>query len=176
MKIMVHFFWILFIALTILSSFRIASGDVSNLNIRKKPIILDTDSSFLIDDFSKAEGVSSIGTQWRMFTDRVMGGESTANSGYEVIDGRRCLRLKGSVSLENNGGFVQVALPLDLDGRFFDAGEFVQRIKLLLKSPELAQQMGQSAFERVSTMFNLKENIKKIEGLYESLMENIKIA
>lgn len=124
MKTLVHFFWLLFIALTILCSFCIARGDVSNLNIRKKPIILDTDSSFLIDDFSKAEGVSSIGTQWQMFTDRVMGGESTANSGYEVIDGRRCLRLQGSVSLENNGGFAQVALPLDLDGRFFDAGEF----------------------------------------------------
>jgi len=81
-------------------------------------------SSFLIDDFSQSEGVSSIGTQWRMFTDRVMGGISTASFGYEIIDGRRCLRLQGSASLENNGGFIQVALPLEQSGHFFDASDF----------------------------------------------------
>jgi len=98
--------------------------DESNQNLMKEGIIMDANSSFLIDDFSKAEGVSSIGTQWRMFTDRVMGGISTASSGYEVIEGHRCLRLQGSVSLENNGGFIQVALPLEMNGRFFDAGDF----------------------------------------------------
>jgi hypothetical protein len=99
--------------------------DESNQNLMKEGIIMNANSSFLIDDFSKAAGVSSIGTQWRMFTDRVMGGISTASSGYEVIEGRRCLRLQGSVSLENNGGFIQVALPLKLNGRFFDASDFM---------------------------------------------------
>jgi len=124
MLINVNFFWLLFIALIILCSFCIASMDESNQNLMKEGIIMDANSSFLIDDFSKAEGVSSIGTQWRMFTDRVMGGISTASSGYEVIEGHRCLRLQGSVSLENNGGFIQVALPLEMNGRFFDAGDF----------------------------------------------------
>ena len=55
---------------------------------------------------------------------RVMGGASDATSTRETIEGRRCLRLKGRVSLENNGGFIQVALPLALGGRPFDAGIF----------------------------------------------------
>ena len=85
---------------------------------------MENTQAYVIDDFSKDDGISSLGTQWRMFTDRVMGGLSSASSGIEVIDGRRCLRLRGSVSLANNGGFVQVALPLEQKGSFFDAGGF----------------------------------------------------
>ena len=96
----------------------------SKPEFKKEGIDMETESSFLIDDFSNTVGVSSFGTPWRMFTDRVMGGLSSASSGYEVIKGRSCLRLQGWVSLENNGGFVQVALPLDGNGRFFDASEY----------------------------------------------------
>ncbi len=80
--------------------------------------------SLLIDDFSGSNGISSLGPQWRMFTDRVMGGLSTADWAYETIDGRRCVRLRGDVSLANNGGFVQIALPLTEEGRPFDASAF----------------------------------------------------
>lgn len=79
--------------------------------------------TLLIDDFS-VERKASFGTEWRMFTDRVMGGLSDASSRYETLDGRRCLRLQGSVSLENNGGFVQVALPLIRSRNPFDASDF----------------------------------------------------
>ena len=81
-------------------------------------------SDFLIDDFSLNEGISAIGTQWRQFTDQVMGGESTASYSFEIIDGKRCIHLQGNVSLENRGGFVQVALPLRQNGRPFDASQF----------------------------------------------------
>jgi hypothetical protein len=81
-------------------------------------------SDFLIDDFSLNEGISAIGTQWRQFTDQVMGGESTASYSFEVIDGKRCIHLQGNVSLKNRGGFVQVALPLRQNGRPFDASQF----------------------------------------------------
>jgi hypothetical protein len=80
--------------------------------------------NLLIDDFSSTDGISSLGPQWRMFTDRVMGGVSTADWAYETIDGRRCVRLRGNVSLANNGGFVQIALPLTEEGRPFDASAF----------------------------------------------------
>ncbi|MGD8535566.1 MAG: CIA30 family protein [Candidatus Aminicenantes bacterium] len=86
--------------------------------------IMESASDFLIDDFSLNEGISAIGTQWRQFTDRVMGGESTASHSFEVIDGKRCIHLQGNVSLENRGGFVQVALPLRQNGRPFDASQF----------------------------------------------------
>lgn len=36
-------------------------------------------------------------------------------------DGERFVRLKGEVSLENRGEFVQVALPLAAGGKSFDA-------------------------------------------------------
>ena len=85
---------------------------------------MDRASGYLIDDFSNDRGVSSHGTRWKMFTDRVMGGRSTAVSGYDTIQERRCLRLRGSVSLENRGGFIQVALPLKRGIRLFDAGGY----------------------------------------------------
>lgn len=85
---------------------------------------MEQSSSFLIDDFLRTDGASAIGTEWRMFTDRVMGGVSEGKSGFENLDGRRCLRLQGRVSLENNGGFIQVALPLAQFGRTFDASEY----------------------------------------------------
>jgi len=81
-------------------------------------------SDFLIDDFSKEGGKSALGTQWKQYTDRVMGGESTASYAFEVIDGRRCIHLQGNVSLENRGGFVQVALPLRQNGRAFDGSQY----------------------------------------------------
>jgi hypothetical protein len=85
---------------------------------------MESQSDFLIDDFSKNEGISALGTQWRLYTDQVMGGESTASYSFEVIKGKRCIHLQGNVSLANRGGFVQVALPLRQNGRAFDASPF----------------------------------------------------
>ena len=81
------------------------------------------EKNYLIDDF-QSENVASMGTVWRMFTDRVMGGLSNGTANYEIQDDRRCLRLRGDVSLENNGGFIQVALPLEKSGIPFDASEY----------------------------------------------------
>lgn len=87
-------------------------------------MMYEQSDSLLIDDFSKSNGISSFGTQWRMFTDQVMGGVSTGEWNYDTIDGRRCVHLRGDVSLENNGGFVQVALPLTKEGQPFDASSY----------------------------------------------------
>jgi adhesin HecA-like repeat protein len=43
---------------------------------------------------------------------------------FEMINGRRCLRLTGAVSLDNNGGFIQAALDLAPDGGVLDASTF----------------------------------------------------
>ncbi len=85
---------------------------------------METPSDFLIDDFSRDGGISAIGMEWRQYTDQVMGGVSTASYAFEVIDGQHCIHLKGNVSLENRGGFVQVALPLRQNGRAFDASQY----------------------------------------------------
>jgi hypothetical protein len=89
-------------------------------------------SDFLIDDLSKKGGAASIGTRWQRFTDQVMGGVSEANHSFEVIEKRRCIRLRGEVSLENRGGFIQVALLLDPKGRPFDASRF-RGVRLLVR-------------------------------------------
>lgn len=85
----------------------------------------------LIDDFSR-DGVSALGTSWQTFTDRVMGGVSDGQAALEMLDGKRCLRLRGRVSLENQGGFVQTALPLAKEGGTFDGSAF-KGIRLLVK-------------------------------------------
>jgi hypothetical protein len=66
----------------------------------------------LLDDFSRPAGRPAVGAGWRAFTDQVMGGVSTQSVSRETLDGERALRLQGDVRLENNGGFVQVALDL----------------------------------------------------------------
>ncbi|KAL3799974.1 hypothetical protein HJC23_007447 [Cyclotella cryptica] len=70
---------------------------------------------------------TSSGSQWLGITDRVMGGVSSGSLSRETIDGRVANVLRGTVSLENNGGFVQMATDLALDpsvDMFVDASEF----------------------------------------------------
>ena len=64
----------------------------------------------VLDDFSADTDTTT--RRWSMFTDQVMGGVSEGSAALEMILGRRALRLRGRVSLERNGGFVQVARPL----------------------------------------------------------------
>lgn len=81
-------------------------------------------ASLLVDDFARDDGVSRLGTAWRRFTDGVMGGLSRAESRVEEVDGRRALRLTGTVSLANSGGFIQAALPLAAEGGTLDASAY----------------------------------------------------
>ena len=50
--------------------------------------------------------------RWRVLTDQVMGGISEGAAQVQDCDGQRCLRLTGTVSTANNGGFVQARLEL----------------------------------------------------------------
>jgi hypothetical protein len=88
--------------------------------------------TFLIDDFKSQDGISVIGTRWRRFTDQVMGGLSTANHEFTEIDGKKCILLTGDVSLENNGGFIQVSLSLSEGWDSFDASEY-KGLRLMVK-------------------------------------------
>jgi hypothetical protein len=49
---------------------------------------------------------------WRFFSDRVMGGVSDGEAMVETVAGRRAIRLRGTVALDQGGGFLQVACPL----------------------------------------------------------------
>jgi hypothetical protein len=84
-----------------------------------------SDEMFILDDFSRDDLISTLGTPWRGFSDQVMGGISQETLALTEIAGRRCLRLTGDVRLENNGGFIQMTLDLAPDGRTFDASSYV---------------------------------------------------
>lgn len=57
---------------------------------------------------------------WEYVADTVMGGVSQGEAAPVRIEGRDATRLTGSVSLENNGGFVQLAFDV-ADGDTLDA-------------------------------------------------------
>ena len=69
-------------------------------------------------------GMKVLQPDWEYVADRVMGGVSTGQIGTHVVDGRTATRLTGRVSLENNGGFVQMAFDLREDGGTFDASAY----------------------------------------------------
>ena len=75
----------------------------------------------IIDAFDRAHPVATNGARWELIADRVMGGLSSGAMSRETIAGREALRMRGDVSLENNGGFIQVALDLAPDGAPLDA-------------------------------------------------------
>ncbi len=79
------------------------------------------DREMLIDDFSRPDLLSALGTRWRGVSDRVMGGISQAMLAHATVDGVACLRLTGDVRLENDGGFIQAALDLTTSGDTIDA-------------------------------------------------------
>ncbi len=53
---------------------------------------------------------------WKYGADSVMGGVSNGHITTQIVDGRSAIRLTGMVSLENNGGFIQMATDLKQDG------------------------------------------------------------
>jgi hypothetical protein len=79
-------------------------------------------ADMLIDDFSAADGHSRLGTSWRLVTDGVMGGRSDGRLERREVDGRPALCLSGTVSLANDGGFIQATLDLAPAGTLDAAG------------------------------------------------------
>ena len=77
-------------------------------------------NDLVIDDRTSGTYRSNLGTEWRLVTDQVMGGVSDGQLAFDTYKNRECLRLSGNVSTENNGGFIQMALPF-ADQDDFDA-------------------------------------------------------
>lgn len=78
----------------------------------------------LIDDRTGPALRSARGTDWALISDGVMGGRSSGALRAETLAGRPALRLTGAVSLENDGGFLQMALDLAPGGGPVDASAF----------------------------------------------------
>ncbi|MEP3676133.1 CIA30 family protein [Sulfitobacter sp.] len=61
--------------------------------------------------------------EWEYVADTVMGGVSSGGIAAVQIAGREAMALRGTVSLDNNGGFIQMAFDLD-EGRVLDASGY----------------------------------------------------
>jgi Complex I intermediate-associated protein 30 (CIA30) len=77
---------------------------------------LGVETMLILDDRRSGDLSAASGNAWRLVTDGVMGGVSQGRLTPDSVEGRPCLRLRGEVSLEHNGGFVQAALDLDNQG------------------------------------------------------------
>ena len=93
-----------------------------SINLGACNIVLAKD--LIIDDRASGNISSSLGTTWRLVTDQVMGGVSKGGLTLDSYKGRDCLRMRGDVSTDNNGGFVQIALDLTKD-KPFDASAYI---------------------------------------------------
>jgi len=80
-------------------------------------------SDLIIDDRTSNKYRSNLGTEWQLITDRVMGGISKGELTLDNYKSRNCLRMRGDVTTENNGGFVQIVLPLS-EQDDFDANDY----------------------------------------------------
>ncbi len=69
-------------------------------------------NNHIIDDRSSGDLSATSGNSWRLVTDNVMGGISRGQLIIDKIEQRPCLHMQGEVKLDNNGGFVQIALNL----------------------------------------------------------------
>jgi hypothetical protein len=78
----------------------------------------------IIDDLRFDPPLAVTGTGWALVSDRVMGGVSDGSMTRETVAGREAIRMTGGVSLENNGGFLQVALDLGDAGSVVDASRW----------------------------------------------------
>ena len=78
----------------------------------------------IIDDLSQKSPRASNGAAWELVADSVMGGVSNGTMRREVVQDREAIHMQGDVSLENNGGFLQIALDLAPDGAPIDASRW----------------------------------------------------
>lgn len=82
----------------------------------------DMETYLLLDDFSSER--SAINTDWKGFTDQVMGGVSEMTIVRASGDSGPFIRMQGKVSLKNNGGFIQIRLKLTNSMAPFDGSGY----------------------------------------------------
>lgn len=83
----------------------------------KGNVVMATED-YLIEDFTNPHG------SWEFIADTVMGGVSTGK--MELSEGEQdgSVRMSGNVSLENNGGFIQIRRRIAKEGKYFDASGY----------------------------------------------------
>jgi peptide methionine sulfoxide reductase msrA/msrB len=78
---------------------------------------VDSQKVFVIDNFSSKAPKKDSSTNWEFISDRVMGGVSSGKIVFVDEDERSSMHLTGTVSLANNGGFIQARTNFNPRGR-----------------------------------------------------------
>jgi len=84
-------------------------------------------------------------TRWEYFADVVMGGVSDGDAEFATDDGTTFVRLTGTVSTENNGGFLQVrrlmpqGLPAETEGLELDIRGNGEAYYVFLRTREMTR-------------------------------------
>jgi len=89
--------------------------------VNVKQVMAQMNTQFLDNDISN----------WQLVTDGVMGGVSKGSIGITELDNKSCISLTGSVSTDNNGGFIQMAY--DIDASLAQSIKELQGIRLELR-------------------------------------------
>ncbi len=89
-----------------------------------RPAMSSPDPAATLDALDRPAPMASNGARWTLIEDGVMGGRSDGAMTRETVAGRAAVRLRGDVSLENNGGFIQMALDADASGDSVDASHW----------------------------------------------------
>ena len=71
-------------------------------------ILIEAKSEMIVLDELKNPGKTVQEQNWSFITDRVMGGRSEGSVDLDKIENVSCYRMKGKVTTENNGGFIQI--------------------------------------------------------------------
>ena len=69
---------------------------------------------FILDNLNNP-GLTIQGNRWQFFTDGVMGGMSEGRVTIERLREKKCYRMPGNVTTENNGGFIQMRVNINSD-------------------------------------------------------------
>lgn len=91
---------------------------------------ISMESYVLLDNFNT--DVSTLNNGWEGFTDRVMGGKSDIFVRKMSDSEDNYIRMRGQVSIENRGGFIQIKQELSSSLRYFD-GSVYEGIRLKVR-------------------------------------------
>jgi hypothetical protein len=95
-----------------------------NMTLASELIDYNHSARLVLSDFRGNEPQVIDGGRWRGFSDRVMGGISNARLDLDTVAGVGCARLRGNVTRESNGGFIQMAMYFGGRGAEFDASAY----------------------------------------------------
>ena len=76
--------------------------------------IYPVDNAMSSENQNPMKQSTTLMSDWRFISDGVMGGRSTGQLSHDEDSLYHCLHLKGNVTTENNGGFLQIARDLTI--------------------------------------------------------------